>query len=100
MSKAAGPRNVSKPIDTSAVELPAELRELGERLAEHAHDIYSRHRLAEGWCYGLERNDATKENPTLVPYADLPESEKEYDRQIVMETLKAMIALEYSIEKM
>jgi hypothetical protein len=88
-----------KPIDTSTVQIPAEILELGERLAEHAHDIYGRQRLAEGWRYGPERNDATKENPTLVPYQELPESEKEYDRHMVMETLKAIIALGYRIEK-
>jgi hypothetical protein len=87
------------PIDTSTVQIPAEILELGERLAEHAHDIYGRQRLAEGWRYGPERNDATKENPTLVPYQELPESEKEYDRHMVMETLKAIIALGYRIEK-
>ena len=89
-----------KPIDTSKVQLPEEILDLGERLAENAHDIYGRQRLAEGWRYGPARNDATKENPTLVPYKDLPESEKEYDRQIAMETLKAIIALGYRIEKL
>jgi RyR domain len=88
-----------KPIDTSNVQIPEEILELGERLAENAHDIYGRQRLAEGWRYGPERNDAMKENPTLVPYTELPESEKEYDRQIAMETLKAIIALGYRIEK-
>jgi RyR domain len=88
-----------KPIDTSNVQISEEILELGERLAENAHDIYGRQRLAEGWSYGPERNDAMKENPTLVPYKELPESEKEYDRQIAMETLKAIIALGYRIEK-
>jgi RyR domain len=89
-----------KPIDTSKVQLPEEILDLGERLAENAHDIYGRQRLAEGWRYGPARNDAIKENPTLVPYKDLPESEKEYDRQMAMETLKAIIALGYRIEKL
>lgn len=74
-------------------------RELVERLAENTHDIYVRQRLADGWRYGPERNDAKKENPTLVPYQELPESEKEYDRQMAVETLKAIIALGYRIEK-
>jgi RyR domain len=89
-----------KPIDTSKVQLPEEILDLGERLAENAHDIYGRQRLADGWRYGPARNDTIKENPTLVPYKDLPESEKEYDRQIAMETLKAIIALGYRIEKL
>lgn len=78
-----------KPIDTSTVQIPEENLELGEQLAQHAHDIYGRQRLAGGWRYGPERNDATKENPTLVSYQKLPESEKAYDRQMAMETLKS-----------
>jgi RyR domain len=88
-----------KPIDTSNVQLSAALLALTEQLAENAHDLYARQRKGEGWRYGPQRNDVTKENPTLVPYQDLPESEKEYDRQIAMETLKAIIALGYRIEK-
>ena len=88
-----------KPIDTSNVQLSAALLALTEQLAENAHDLYARQRMGEGWRYGPRRNDVTRENPTLVPYQDLPESEKEYDRQMAMETLKAIIALGYRIEK-
>jgi RyR domain len=89
-----------KPIDTSNVQLPAALLALIEQLAENAHNLYARQRMGEGWRYGPQRNDVTKENPTLVPYQDLPESEKEYDRQMAMETLlKVIIALGYRIEK-
>jgi hypothetical protein len=34
-----------------------------------------------------------------VPYEELPESERTYDRNAVMETLKAIAALGYRIEK-
>jgi len=33
-----------------------------------------------------------------VPYSDLPESEKEYDGNTAMETLKAIVAFGYKIE--
>jgi hypothetical protein len=88
-----------KPIDTSDVQLSATLLALTEQLAENAHDLYARQRMAEGWRYGPQRNDVTKENPTLVPYQDLPESEKDYDRNMAMETLKAIIAFGYRIEQ-
>lgn len=84
-----------RPIDTSAVSLPAELLALTERLAENAHDIWAQQRLAQGWTYGPQRDDAAKKHPCLVSYADLPESEKEYDRKAAMETLKAIVALGY-----
>ena len=87
-----------RPIATNEIELPAELVELTERLAENAHDIWAQRRMAEGWTLGPKRDDAAKLHPDLVPYAELPESEKEYDRSTAMETLKAIIALGYRIE--
>jgi hypothetical protein len=87
------------PIDTSGATLNENLRDLTELLARNAHDNWARQRLSEGWRYGPERNDARKEHPCLVPYEQLPDSEKEYDRQTAMETIKAIIALGYRIEK-
>lgn len=88
-----------KPIDTSDVMLSEELIELTELLARNVHDTYVLERLANGWRYGPQRNDVTKENPTLVPYEELSESEKQFDRKIAVGTLKAIIALGYRIEK-
>jgi len=87
------------PIDTSQITLPDALTELTERLAKNAHDVWARQRMADGWTYGPRRDDAAKKHPDLVPYAELPESEKEYDRSAAMETLKAIVALGYRIEK-
>ena len=86
-----------QPIDTSAIELSPEILALTERLAENAHEIWAAGRLAEGWTYGPQRDDARKQHPCLVSYADLPDSEKQYDRNAAMETLKAIIALGYEI---
>jgi hypothetical protein len=68
-------------------------------LAENAHDVWARRRLSEGWRYGPQRDEARKEHPSLVPYENLPESEKEYDRSVAMETLRAILALGYHIGK-
>lgn len=87
-----------KPIDTSAVTLSAELLQLTEQLAENAHDVWAVGRMEEGWTWGEQRDDAAKEHPDLVAYADLSESEKQYDRNTAMETLKAIVALGYRIE--
>lgn len=87
-----------KPIDTSDVTLTEEIRRLTELLAKNAHDIWAKQRLAEGWSYGPTRNDSKKEHPCLVPYEELPDSEKQYDRNAAMETLKAVLALGYKIE--
>ena len=88
-----------KPIDTSHVQLSDDLLELMELLAENAHDTWAKQRMEEGWTYGPERDDKGRKNPDLISYSDLPASEKEYDRKMAMETLKAIISLGYRIEK-
>ncbi|MFO1499206.1 MAG: RyR domain-containing protein [Verrucomicrobiota bacterium] len=87
-----------KPLDTSRVTLPPELVELIERLAENTHEVWAAGRLAQGWTYGSARDDAAKKHPGLVPYAELPESEKAFDRQTSLGVLKAVVALGYAIE--
>ncbi|MEW6572772.1 MAG: RyR domain-containing protein [Bacillota bacterium] len=90
---------IPNPIDTSNVELSENILELTELLAKNAHDTWAKQRIAEGWRYGPKRDDGKKEHPCLVPYEQLPESEKQYDRNAALETLKAIIALGYKIEK-
>ena len=87
------------PICTDHVELPADLLELTEKIAENVHEIWAEGRIREGWSYGPARNDALKTTPCLLPYGELPEGEKEYDRKTAMETLKLIIALGYTITK-
>ena len=89
-----------KPINTYNIKLPEELFELTEKIAEQVHDVWSQGRIAEGWTYGEERNDEKKTHPCLVPYAELPESEREYDRATAFATLKMIVALGYKIEKL
>ena len=87
------------PVDTSAVRLPEELLALTELMASHAHDTWAQGRLGQGWRYGAHRDDARKLHPDLVPYDELPEEEKEYDRQTALETLKLIHALGYELVK-
>lgn len=88
---------VPKPLDTSDVSLTPDIEELTELLARNTHDIWARQRLADGWRYGPRRDDARKEHPGLVPYECLSDSEKEYDRKTALETIKAIIALGYTV---
>jgi hypothetical protein len=88
-----------EPIDTSKVQLNDEILELTERLAENAHEVWGQRRMADGWRYGPRRDEAKKEHPSLVPYKDLPEEEKEYDRSAALETLKVLQALGYRFDK-
>ena len=66
------------PIDTSDVKLPKEILDLCEKIAENTHEVWAENRVSEGWSYGKTRDDKKKETPCLIPYAELPESEKEF----------------------
>lgn len=88
-----------RPRDTSGVRLPNDVAELTELLAKNTHENWARRRLEEGWRFGPRRDDAKKLHPLLVPYEQLPESEKEYDRQTAIETIKTILALGFRIEK-
>lgn len=90
---------IPEPLDTSGVQLPADLEQLVEKMARNVHEVWAAGRIAEGWTWGPERNDEKKHHKCLVPYEDLPESEREYDRHTAVETLKLILSLGYRIEK-
>ena len=89
---------VPHPLDLSHISL-AHLEPLLEQLARNAHEMWAQKRIADGWKYGPERNDHLKTHPSLVPYEELSESEKSYDRALVNEALKSILSLGYTIEK-
>ena len=86
------------PIDNSRIELSPELQSLIEMLARNNHELWAKRRMAEGWRYGPQRDDVKKETPVLAPYDQLPDSEKQYDRDNAVETLKTIIALGGRVE--
>ena len=88
-----------RPLDTSDVKLPEELEALVEQMAKNVHEVWAQTRMAQGWQYGAERNDALKRHPCLVAYEQLPEEEKEYDRNTSVETLKLILKLGFDIDK-
>lgn len=87
-----------QPIDTTDVALPAELEQLVEEMSKNVHEVWAETRINQGWKYGKQRNDELKTHPCLVPYEDLPEEEKEYDRNTSIGTLKLIIKLGFKIE--
>jgi ryanodine receptor 2 len=90
---------VPKPVDTTDIELPEELNELIEKMAENVHEVWAQSRISQGWTYGAERSDALKQHPCLMPYNELPEVEKAYDRDTAVETLKLIAKLGFKISK-
>ena len=90
---------IPEPMDLSLVDLPESLIQLSERIAENVHEVWAKARIDEGWTYGEKRDDIHKKNPCLVPYDELPEEEKEYDRNTAMNTIKMVKKLGFRIEK-
>lgn len=88
---------IPRPIDTTDVKLPMELEELVEEMSKNVHEVWAETRISQGWTYGEQRNDELKTHPCLVPYEELPESEKEYDRNTSIETLKLILKLGFEI---
>lgn len=88
---------IPQPIDTESVALPEELNQLAEMIAKNVHEVWSAGRMADGWTYGKERDDIQKHHPCLVPYEELTETEKEYDRNTSQETLKLIMKLGFKI---
>jgi hypothetical protein len=88
-----------RPLPTDHIELDDALSELVELLAENAHEIWAHQRMTDGWSFGSERCDASRCHPCLIPYSELPESEKAYDRQAVIGTVRAVLALGFVIRR-
>lgn len=88
-----------QPIDTKEVVLPEELTELVEAMAKNVHEVWAETRIAQGWSYGPERNDQLKHHPCLIPYEELPEVEREYDRNTAIGTLKLIQKLGFKISR-
>lgn len=90
---------IPKPIDLTDVILSDDLIELREAIAENAHEIWAENRRNEGWSYGPVRDDAKKQTPDMVPYAELTDSEREYDRATAMRSIKLLKKLGYDVVK-
>jgi class 3 adenylate cyclase/tetratricopeptide (TPR) repeat protein len=87
-----------RPIDTSRVVLTPEIARLSEVLSKNTHENWSSLRLSDGWSHGPHRDDEKKEHPNLIPYEQLQEEERHYDRQTAMESIKALLAMGYTIQ--
>lgn len=88
-----------QPIDTKDVQLSDELNALVEIVAKNVHEVWAQSRIEQGWSFGIERNDVQKKHPCLLPYENLTEEEKDYDRKTVLETLRVITKLGFTIKK-
>ena len=90
---------IPNPKDTSNILLSDDLLELTEAMARNVHEVWAATRLEQGWIFGKERNDTLKTHPCLIPYDELSEEEREYDRKTAIETLKLIQSIGYEIKK-
>ena len=90
---------IPEPIKTKDVDLSDDLKSLSEDLAKHVHEVWAKGRIAQGWILGPVRNDELKQTPCLVPYEELTEEERDYDRNTSQETLRFLIKKGYRIVK-
>lgn len=90
---------VPNPADTTQVDLPESLLPLVEEMSKNVHEVWAATRMAQGWTYGPERNDAEKKHPCLVPYEELSEEERDYDRNTSQQTIKLIMKLGFKITK-
>lgn len=90
---------IPNPVDTKSVDLPKGLEPLVEEMSKNVHEVWAATRISQGWTYGEGRNDAKKKHPCLVPYEELSEEEKAYDRNTSIETIKLILKLGFKITR-
>lgn len=94
---------VPHPIDVSEVELDSDLEDLVEAISENAHDVWAARRISHGYVYGQQTNEDLSHGPLthkdLRPYSELPESEKDLDRDTAMNTLKLAKRLGFKVSR-
>jgi hypothetical protein len=58
--------------------------------SEESHNLWMTHKLKDGWRYGSKIDDQEKTHPNLLPYSQLPESQrvKDYLFLAVVESLR------------
>lgn len=70
-------------------EVPLSEEEI-ELLARMEHQRWWAERSLDGWSFATERNDLLKKHPDMVPYGQLNEKTKEYDRNNVKKMIEIL----------
>ncbi|XKL68210.1 hypothetical protein PGB90_003701 [Kerria lacca] len=97
MEPSDGPYN-PQPINTSSVVLNNDLNTIVQKFSEHYHDAWANRKFENSWIYGEQWSDINKTHSRLKPYTMLNDYEKERYKEPVRESLKALLAIGWSIE--
>lgn len=81
------------PLPIDAVMADPRLRSAVEAVAESIHDAWAAKRLSQGWEFGQATDRSEKKHASLVPYNELPEPERDIDRQVAATVIAGLIRL-------
>lgn len=81
-----------------SVVLDNDLNQIVQKFSEHYHDAWSSRKLENGWTYGDNWSFEKKSHPRLKPYNMLGDYERERYKEPVRESLKALLAMGWSVE--
>lgn len=68
-----------------------------EQLSRLEHERWMTEKQNDGWRYGTERNDAEKLHPSIMPYDQLSETEKEKDRDTIRQIPEILSLIDFQI---
>uniref|UniRef100_A0A3Q4GHR2 Ryanodine receptor 1 n=1 Tax=Neolamprologus brichardi TaxID=32507 RepID=A0A3Q4GHR2_NEOBR len=88
-----------KPVETTNTIIPERLDPFINKYAEHTHDKWAFEKIQNNWTYGEVLDENAKTHPMLRPYKTFSEKDKEIYRWPIKESIKAMLAWEWTIEK-
>jgi ppGpp synthetase/RelA/SpoT-type nucleotidyltranferase len=72
-----------RPITDGTRELPDGFEDKVELMAEMEHGRWNVERIRAGWKYGLVKDSEKRISPFLVPWSELPDEIREYDRKTI-----------------
>lgn len=81
-----------------SVVLNNDLNQIVQKFSEHYHDAWASRKLENGWTYGEQWSEVNKTHPMLKPYNTLNDYERERYKEPVRESLKALLAIGWSVE--
>ena len=81
-------------IEIKQTKEDMEERKLIELLSEKVHNAWMKEKEAQGFSYGKDYDKEKKKHPDMLPYNELKEEVKEYDRATVRAVLQAQKELQ------
>ncbi|XP_062457766.1 ryanodine receptor 1-like, partial [Pezoporus occidentalis] len=88
-----------KPVETLNVIIPEKLDGFINKYAEFTHEKWAFDKIQNNWSFGEAVDEEAKTHPMLRPYKTFSEKDKEIYRWPIKESLKAMLAWEWTVEK-